>query len=429
MIIFVRPAALRVMACAFSLAVFFSTFTPWASAATAITVMSRDPAERWEPLLDQFTAENPDISIEYMLVGGGQESQRIIVLSAGGVPPDVALWMLPNQYIELAHNGLLADITREVDPEFLADFYDGPIHFATYRGRLYGLPVVNGTMGILYNQNLFEESGLGAIPLEYSWDEFLTYARRTTLDRNGDGTPDVWGFSLYQYLRDYANFVWGNGGEILSEDMTRFAMTSPEAVEALQWLADLALVHQVSPTVDLYAQKAAWNYWYEGLAGMYPVGSWGIGGSRSRNQFDWDVAPFPTQRRFAAVNEPFFAAVTSGSKNIEASLRFLKWLTHSETAQTYVSAIGLGIPARRSIAEAVYDDPATPQDESIFLKILNSGLPRFMPYTANWSSIQNVIAGQMSKVFAGEMPAQQAMEEIAPVVNALLQELQEADRN
>lgn len=132
--------------------------------AAKITVMARDPAERWQPLFDAYSQVNRGTAIEYLQCGGGQESQRIIVLSAGGVPPDVALWMLGSQYVQLAHNHLLADITRYVDQSMLSGLYEGSVQLATYQGRLYGLPVVNGTMGILYNRTFFQRERLGADP-------------------------------------------------------------------------------------------------------------------------------------------------------------------------------------------------------------------------------------------------------------------------
>lgn len=92
------------------------------------------------------------------------------------------------------------------------------------------------------------------------------------MDRAGDGTPDSWGFVVYHYIRDYMNFVWTNGGSMFNSDRTRFTLNSPAATEALQFVADTALVHNVSPRS--YSQKQSWDYWWEGLAGMYPTGSW-----------------------------------------------------------------------------------------------------------------------------------------------------------
>jgi multiple sugar transport system substrate-binding protein len=388
-----------------------------------ITVMSRDLVERWQPLFDVYSQLDPGTEIEYLQVPGGQEAQRIIVLSAGGVPPDLALWMLGSQYVELAHNNLLADITDQVDRNMLSQLYEGSVELAIYQDRLYGLPIVNGTMAVLYNVTQFSESGLGPIPLEYSWDDFLTYARRTTRTRAGEETPYIWGFTFYTYLRDYMNFVWTNGGDLFNKDRTRFVMNSPDATEALQFLADMALVHNVSPRS--YSDKAAWTHWYEGSAAMYPVGSWGIGSSRTRCEFDWDIATFPTRKSFTIVNDPFMAAVTSGSKNIAESVQLLKWLVFDENAQAFMSATGLGIPARKSVARRTFDDPRTPQNEGIFLHMLNSGLPRIMPYTANWTSVQNAIHSAMADVFAGNIGAVQAMNQVAPVIDSLLAELQD----
>jgi multiple sugar transport system substrate-binding protein len=393
------------------------------SAARTLTVMCSDRHDMWQPLLDAYMEQNPGTTLEYLQISGGKQGETVIVRSAGGVPPDVALWMLGSTYVQLAHNQLLAEISSYIDADELSDLYAGSVDLASYQGRLYGLPVVNGTMGILYNVTLFEESGLGPIPMNYSWDDFVTFARRITRDEAGDGLPSVWGLTFYQYLRDYMNFVWINGGDLFDRDRTRFLMNEPAATEALQSLADVALVHNAAPRT--YSGKAAWTYWYEGLTGMYPVGSWGLSGSRTRCEFDWEIAPFPTRKAFTIVNEPFISAVTSGSKQIDESVRLLKWLVFDEAAQAYMSDVGLGIPAQRSIARRVFDDPTTPQNEGIFLHMLNSGLPRIVPYTPNWADIQGAIHTQMAQVFAGDASASHAMNQVAPVINNLLQGLTE----
>ena len=42
-------------------------------------------------------------------------------------------------------------------------------------------------------------------------------------------------------------WLWGNGGAMLSADLSRSLVAQPEAQAALQWLVDLTLVHEVSP--------------------------------------------------------------------------------------------------------------------------------------------------------------------------------------
>lgn len=132
---------------------------------------------------------------------------------------------------------------------------------------------------------------------------------------------------------------------------------------------------------------------------------------------------FPTRRTFTVVNEPFISGVTAGSKHIPEAVQFLKWLAHSEKAQALLARIGEGIPATRAAAARFFPDPSTPQREEIFLMMLNSGLPKIMPFTANWTEIDGAVNRKMADVFAGNMSAGQAVNELEPVINALLQEV------
>lgn len=394
---------------------------PIASAKVKLSAMGTDPIEKWQPLVDAFMAENPDIAVEYMKIDGGKTLEKMVVLSAGGTPPDVVTWMLGSTFVPLASQGLLADITPYVNKDFLNAYYPGPLNLSSYKGRLYGLPIFTGTMGTYYNKDLFEKAGIGSIPTDYNWADFLNYAKKTTRDENRDGVPEYWGFTQYQYIRDYMNWVWTNGGSFVNEQGTRFTMNSPDATEALQFLADVALVHRVSPTPNVYSQTAAWTLWYDGYAAMYPCGSWCLGSSRTRNHFNWDVTTFPTRKAFTVVNEPFIGGVAAGSKHIPEATQFLRWLSHSDKAQALVSQLGHGIPAVRSVANKAFADPTTPQHEEVFLLMLNSGLPKIMPYTPNWTDIDRAINRKMGEVFSGKTSAGQAMNELEPEINGLLQ--------
>src|SRR5690606_29147529 len=47
--------------------------------------------------------------------------------------------------------------------------------------------------GLLYRTDLFEEAGL--TPPE-TWDEFIEVAKKLTVDTDGDGSIDRWGFAM-----------------------------------------------------------------------------------------------------------------------------------------------------------------------------------------------------------------------------------------
>jgi ABC-type glycerol-3-phosphate transport system substrate-binding protein len=43
-------------------------------------------------------------------------------------------------------------------------------------------------------------------------------------------------------------WVWANGGEVLSADLKRCLMNTPQAIGGLKFYIDLSLVHHVAPT-------------------------------------------------------------------------------------------------------------------------------------------------------------------------------------
>ena len=88
--------------------------------------------------------------------------------------------------------------------------------------------------------HLFKEAG---VPLPdpdvpWTWDEFLENARKLT---RRSGNDRKWGAAFY--TTEAA--VWANGADWLDETKTRVTVDDSKFIEALQWVADLRLVHQV----------------------------------------------------------------------------------------------------------------------------------------------------------------------------------------
>ncbi|MFZ2506696.1 MAG: hypothetical protein WAX03_10765, partial [Trichococcus flocculiformis] len=53
----------------------------------------------------------------------------------------------------------------------------------------------------------------------------------------------------------YHNFIFQNGGYVLSDDKTESGFRLDETIEAVQWYADLSVKHGVSPTQSQFAEK------------------------------------------------------------------------------------------------------------------------------------------------------------------------------
>lgn len=213
--------------------------------------------------IEAFQAENPGIEVEWRHTPDTDFTTVFLSNIAAGTPPDTS-FIASNNYETFRNQGLLLDITDYItnDPLLGQPDYFLPQEAqrsADDNGRWHGIGSTWVAPHIYYNAALFEEEGItppGFTDDEiWDWDTFLAVAKQLTVDSNGlhpddDGfDPDNierWGvqypFSNETYI---AAAVFSNGGQMVNENGS--ALDSPEAMEAMQRMADLIYVHHVAP--------------------------------------------------------------------------------------------------------------------------------------------------------------------------------------
>lgn len=194
-------------------------------------------ADAIEDLVDEFNRTHPDIQVLHRPVPGNI-AQTYFVSLAGGVAPDVG-WVGSDWFVPVYTEETI------VPAEELAERagYDAGVFWpglwgTGVGGRQWGIPFEVGSEALVYNKGWLESAGIGEAPA--TWDEFLETARRLTDPNSGRyGFQPSWpGYMSIQW-------VWRNGGDIISADLTRASFTQPETVEAVQWLGDLEYRHGV----------------------------------------------------------------------------------------------------------------------------------------------------------------------------------------
>ena len=133
------------------------------------------------------------------------------------------------------------------DPSFDAsNYYQSALDAASIDGQLMALPVwVRPTM-LQYSPRPFESAGIEPPNDSWDWPTFVERTSRLTVPR-ADGGRSQYGVLIAPGATPSYMFMWQNGAEILSPDGKTSAVNSPEAVEAVQFMADLVLEHEVSP--------------------------------------------------------------------------------------------------------------------------------------------------------------------------------------
>ncbi len=401
-----------------------------AGAKTKITFMTWFTGaglETKKQLIDEFMRQNPDIEVE--ILHGTSPSglvEKLSVMTAGGTAPDVT---------EVQHGMLEAMFTtnpwEDLGPFLRADrsldlrnYFPEMIKFFNKNNTVGGsgqmaLPTVSYAQAMYYNIDLFNQAGLPT-PAQYheqrnwNWTTFEEAARKLTADRNGDGTPDQYGFSMVPGWI-WAIIVRDNGGELYTPDGLRTTVTEPAVVQATQWLADLMNTRKI----------ALWDTWdhqafQQGRSAMFGTALWMADILNRGGRINYDAAPWFTRD----VSRPHQGmsgdgvAIAAGSKNKEAAWKLVKFFLTREAQAVLGQTVG--IPVRADVARSrEFTQSGQRPNKSAFVYELAEKsavyLPRFVP-----SQASSLIDGALDQVFRGRQPAAVALSGVADAVNEIL---------
>jgi multiple sugar transport system substrate-binding protein len=194
--------------------------------------------------------------------------------------------------------------------------------------------------------------------------------------------------------------------------------------EALQYIADLTTVDEVTPNAEQAATLDTYQRWMEGQIAFFPVGPWDVS-TYNELDFDYDLIPFPA----GSTGEP---ATWIGSLGIgvsattampEEAVELVTYLSADKTAQQTLVDAGIQVPNLKDMAaEWAAEEDTSPANRQEFLDIVEDygrPMPAAMTYGAAWydemwTNIQPVLDGQQT--------AEEYLAEVEPRMQTLLDE-------
>ncbi len=200
-----------------------------AGAADKITVLTWNLpiyGEKIAGWIKEFNEKHPDIEVEWIDKKGTEWATFYQTQLAAGTPPDVvniqgALWA------EYAANDQLLDLTPylDKDPGFEGRFVDGALDlWTTADGKTYLVPWYFNRTLLYLNKKMMAEAGIASAPT--SFDEIMADARKMT----GEGKS---GFLTTNFDWLYWPLFKMAGVDILTEDLSKAAFNTPEALKTL----------------------------------------------------------------------------------------------------------------------------------------------------------------------------------------------------
>ncbi|NQX35061.1 ABC transporter substrate-binding protein [Herbiconiux sp. VKM Ac-2851] len=230
--------------------------------------------------------------------------------------------------------------TAELNPEAVA--------METVDGVKYGVPTGFVPLSVFYNKALLDAAGVTTFPT--TWDEWVDAAKKTTIDQDGDGTPEQYGLVLPDH-GTVGNGLWaslfeGNGGSITSEDGTEATIDSPENVETLEYWSSAINDDKISPTgVD---GIGADNLFTAGKAAMHVGGPWMAFVSKDAG-IDYGIAPIPAgpeAQVASAIGVSMAVTAQADEAEQKAAEKFLAYFNDKATATEW--SLGSGWPSLRT---------------------------------------------------------------------------------
>jgi len=374
---------------------------------TDVTSVTTDKA------IEIFQKSNPNVKIN--LVGIPWTTEGDTKLEAAlAAKSDINLFRVTSVNLpRYAKQGVLSNIEPFLTDAERADFYPSGFQVATVDGKIWAWPLWVTAISNFANTDIFKERGveLPTMAKPWTWDQFVDACKKLTY-KKADGTQ-VYGFGASSKAGavEYLPLLYIDGGRQMSADGKKFVQNSPEAVSALQKIADLALVHKCTPpdfgTVD---QVGARSQFKERQSIAILMSTPGFVPDLENSKFPLAVIPPPIGATGKLVTNGAFGLYTvvkvDDQDKLKAAHEFAKYLTGSQVAKdipNWQQAPGL----RRS--NTGY---ATTPNRDVIAKLVEFGV--YEAPVATSAELNNNQIAAWQAVILGKQTAKQAMDALAP---------------
>ncbi|HHY62253.1 MAG TPA: ABC transporter substrate-binding protein [Bacillota bacterium] len=371
-------------------------------------------------IIKEFEAANPDISVNFQAVPWGEDPHvKFQAAIVGGTIADVFTIGDPFQHV-LAASGALEPLDKYMSKEMKRDFYPQFLERCSVDGKVVALPWFGDVRAMLYRKDLFKAAGVPEPNPSWTWDEFLTYAKKLTRDTDGDGVIDQYGFGTSgRYVSQYQVFLVQNGVNFIDEEKGIATANTPAAIEAMQFYVDLVRKHKVTPPgITTIALQDIQKMFAEGKVAMF------FDASDTAVRFSKEpalagklgVALLPHNKAHGAFGGSDVIVMSSQSRNKAAAWKFLSFMVSREPMLAYCKACGFS-----PVLKSASTDPYVKADpiRKVYTEQMEIGGFFYFKHPKA-SSMTPVIRAEVQQAMEGTKSVQAAMNDMQKALEDLL---------
>lgn len=360
-----------------------------------------------DAMIADFNTIYPNITVELSTYNNNSDgnlavntaimAEEIDVLSSFGIGNAYRRW----------ENGMYMDLTDKIADEGIDLIANWGTDAYNYNGRIYTLP--NGGLSdyIAINMDKWNAAGLGELPTEWTWDEYLEACRKMT-ELNPDGSVAVYGGSLNHTISDYMLAKYQvTGKDMWYNDEGMSSFNDPIIVNALQREYNAEMVEHIwFPLLDYRADNVnvSETYHSQQVASAMTDNLSRYLNNTEEYSVTWKTgfAPFPVEEKgqtnyMSGIRFYSHTGVISTAQDPEAAWAFCKWF--STYGSNYLIAAG-HVPTWKGTKEGSQIEMAFGSREKAETLIDVDSFVRCFAVTSNPSSIDTsaVASDELSNI-------------------------------
>ncbi|MGH4028820.1 extracellular solute-binding protein [Actinomycetota bacterium Odt1-20B] len=368
----------------------------------------------YQKLAKGFEELHPGVKVNYVNVAFGEANAKFKNAAGGNSgAPDVmrteVAWVA-----DFANLGYLAPLDGTPALDKPDDYLGQAVASTKFKGKTYAAPQTIDSLALFYNKKMLKDAG---VKVPTTFDEVKTAAKKIK-SKSGKTGLYLRGDDPYYYLP----YLYGEGGDLLDTKNKKVTVDDAPGAAAFKVMKDL--VDSKAATTDASdGYNNQLNAFKSGDVAMAIDGPWSIEGALQGKQFKNDkgnlgVAPVPAgSARQASPQGGWNLSAYAGSKNLDASYEFIKYMSSAKVQQQTTEKLSL-LPTRTS----VYDVKSVKGNQMVqfFKPAVDKSVQR--PWIPEANSLFEPIRLEMGKVLTGKTSPDSAAQGVGDAYRKLLKD-------
>ncbi len=382
------------------------------------TLMRADEAQTWQPFVEQFDRQHPDINLEVIEAPSDSNQVEDLYTASfllGNSPYDI-VYMDIVWTAKFAAAGWLLDVTDRLSDREIEQYLTGDIQGGMYQGKLYRVPFRSDAGMLYYREDLLNQAG-------YQPPETFEELIQISQDLQQQGLAQwgyVWQGKQYEGLAAmFVEILQGHNAFWVNPDTLEVGLDSPEAIEAVEFLRSTIEQNISPPGVTTYAEEETRRLFENGKTVFLRNWPYVYGSAlNSPIAGKYDIKPMVHEpgKSSGATQGGWGLGISKTTKHPDAAWEVIKFFSSEEIQREYVLATGY-VPSRTSL----FNDPKIVAKYGHYPELLsvvqNSAL---RPPIAQYAQASDILQRYLSAALTDRMSPEAAMKAAAAETRNLL---------